>query len=492
MRGGSSGPGVPVLTVAESRGPVWSLRERLLCGLRMLSLCGLGRCVTAHKELVSMEEQDARVPALEPFRVEKVVRPGGVEDKRGDRGCEAPPLIYYVPDFISKEEEDYLLRQVFNAPKPKWTQLSGRKLQNWGGLPHPRGMVPERLPPWLQRYVDKVSDLSLFGGLPANHVLVNQYLPGEGIMPHEDGPLYYPTVSTISLGSHTVLDFYEPRQPEDDAPIEQRSVSGLEVLETEQDSLHLCLLGLSFQLQDLEQGLGSWTLAYSRIVQLQAELRGAAERVDALLAFGEGLAERSEPRAWASLEQVLRALGAHRDTIFQRLWQLQAQLISYSLVLEKANLLDQNLEVEGDSDGPAPGGIWGPWAPSTSLTPAELEWDPAGDVGDLGPSGQKISRRPGVPCELCGYREPQGSGQGLEDKKRQASPSPSDVMLEVDHGAPASASRRPLTLFLLLLFFLLVGATLLLPLSGVRCCSHARLARTPYLVLSYVNGLPPI
>nr|XP_008534459.1 PREDICTED: alpha-ketoglutarate-dependent dioxygenase alkB homolog 6 isoform X3 [Equus przewalskii]XP_008534460.1 PREDICTED: alpha-ketoglutarate-dependent dioxygenase alkB homolog 6 isoform X3 [Equus przewalskii] len=120
---------------------------------------------TGCMELVSMEDQDARVPALEPFRVEQ-----------------APPVIYYVPDFISKDEEEYLLRQVFNAPKPKWTQLSGRKLQNWGGLPHPRGMVPERLPLWLQRYVDKVSDLSLFGGLPANHVLVNQYLPGEGIM----------------------------------------------------------------------------------------------------------------------------------------------------------------------------------------------------------------------------------------------------------------------------------------------------------------------
>ncbi|XP_004859024.1 alpha-ketoglutarate-dependent dioxygenase alkB homolog 6 isoform X5 [Heterocephalus glaber] len=151
-----------------------------------------------------MEEQDARVPALEPFRVDQ-----------------APPVIYYVPDFISKEEEEYLLRQVFNAPKPKWTQLSGRKLQNWGGLPHPRGMVLERLPPWLQRCVDKVSDLSLFGGLPANHVLVNQYLPGEGIMPHEDGPLYYPTVSTISLGSHTMLDLYKPRQPEDDDATEQ-------------------------------------------------------------------------------------------------------------------------------------------------------------------------------------------------------------------------------------------------------------------------------
>uniref|UniRef100_G1RLP2 Probable RNA/DNA demethylase ALKBH6 n=2 Tax=Nomascus leucogenys TaxID=61853 RepID=G1RLP2_NOMLE len=173
-------------------------------GMLNLEIGGDARGRIGCKELVLMEEQDARVPALEPFRVEQ-----------------APPVIYYVPDFISKEEEEYLLRQVFNAPKPKWTQLSGRKLQNWGGLPHPRGMVPERLPPWLQRYVDKVSDLSLFGGLPANHVLVNQYLPGEGIMPHEDGPLYYPTVSTISLGSHTVLDFYEPRRPEDDDPTEQ-------------------------------------------------------------------------------------------------------------------------------------------------------------------------------------------------------------------------------------------------------------------------------
>ncbi|XP_006867398.1 PREDICTED: alpha-ketoglutarate-dependent dioxygenase alkB homolog 6 [Chrysochloris asiatica] len=155
-------------------------------------------------ELVSMEEQDARVPALEPFRVEQ-----------------APPVIYYVPDFISKEEEEYLLRQVSNAPKPKWTQLSGRKLQNWGGLPHPRGMIPERLPLWLQRCVDKVSDLSLFGGLPANHVLVNQYLPGEGIMPHEDGPLYFPTISTISLGSHTVLDLYEPWMAKDEDATEQ-------------------------------------------------------------------------------------------------------------------------------------------------------------------------------------------------------------------------------------------------------------------------------
>lgn len=83
-------------------------------------------------------------------------------------------------------------------------------LYSTGGLPHPRGMVPERLPPWLQRYVDKVSDLSLFGGLPANHVLVNQYLPGEGIMvttyPHPNSlGTYFPQISKSLRGRVTFM-----------------------------------------------------------------------------------------------------------------------------------------------------------------------------------------------------------------------------------------------------------------------------------------------
>ncbi|MEE6490502.1 hypothetical protein FKM82_015895 [Ascaphus truei] len=71
-------------------------------------------------------------------------------------------------------------------------------------------MVQEKLPAWLQTYSEKISSLGVFGGKAANHVLVNEYHAGEGIMPHEDGPLYYPTVTTISLGSHTLLDFYLP------------------------------------------------------------------------------------------------------------------------------------------------------------------------------------------------------------------------------------------------------------------------------------------
>ncbi|XP_041599368.1 nesprin-4 isoform X3 [Vulpes lagopus] len=275
-----------------------------------------------------------------------------------------------------------------------------------------------------------------------------------------------------------------PSSSEDPAGGRHREhlISGQEVLEAEQDSLSLCLLGLGLRLQDLEQGLGPWASAQSRMVQLQtlqADLRGAAERVDALLAFGEGLAQRSEPQARASLEQVLRALRAHRGSIFRRLWWLQAQLVTYSLVwptlavpapgtnstiamtlssdqvFEEANPLDQDLEVEGDVDGPGPSGVWGPWAPSSLPIPAELEWDPAGDVGGLRPLGRKTAWMPGAPCELCGHRGPQGRGQDLEDMlmsgfshrkhlaghrrrsllrksqdKKQTPPSLQDVMLE--------------------------------------------------------------
>ncbi|XP_034417107.1 alpha-ketoglutarate-dependent dioxygenase alkB homolog 6 isoform X2 [Cyclopterus lumpus] len=133
-----------------------------------------------------------------------------VEDLKQFVVNDAPPTVYYIPDFISEDEESYLQQQVYKSPKTKWTQLSGRRLQNWGGLPHPRGMLAEKMPDWLRTYCEKISSLGAFGGKTANHVLVNEYKEGEGIMPHEDGPLYHPTVTTVSLGSHTLLDFYAP------------------------------------------------------------------------------------------------------------------------------------------------------------------------------------------------------------------------------------------------------------------------------------------
>lgn len=57
-----------------------------------------------------------------------------------------PPLVNYIPNFITKEEEKEIVQKVNSAPLPKWTQLSHRRLQNWGGIPHPKGMIAEEIP----------------------------------------------------------------------------------------------------------------------------------------------------------------------------------------------------------------------------------------------------------------------------------------------------------------------------------------------------------
>ncbi|XP_011703443.1 PREDICTED: alpha-ketoglutarate-dependent dioxygenase alkB homolog 6 [Wasmannia auropunctata] len=123
---------------------------------------------------------------------------------------EIPGTACYIPNFITEEEERQIIKRVNSVPQPKWTQLSHRRLQNWGGIPHPKGMIAEEIPDWLQRYIDKVTALNAFekGVLP-NHVLINEYLSGQGIMAHSDGPLFYPVVTTVSCGSHTLLDFYK-------------------------------------------------------------------------------------------------------------------------------------------------------------------------------------------------------------------------------------------------------------------------------------------
>lgn len=121
-----------------------------------------------------------------------------------------PDTACYIPNFITEEEERQIIKYINSVPLPKWTQLSRRRLQNWGGIPHPKGMIAEEIPSWLQKYIDKVTDLNVFESrvLP-NHVLINEYLSGQGIMAHSDGPLFYPVVTTISCGAHTLLDFYK-------------------------------------------------------------------------------------------------------------------------------------------------------------------------------------------------------------------------------------------------------------------------------------------
>jgi len=75
------------------------------------------------------------------------------------------------------------------------------------------------MPPWLTNpVVDRISSLGVLEDAPhgINHCLINEYLPGQGIMPHEDGDAYFPVVATVSLGGSLVLDVTEKRKVDSD------------------------------------------------------------------------------------------------------------------------------------------------------------------------------------------------------------------------------------------------------------------------------------
>ena len=62
---------------------------------------------------------------------------------------------------------------------------------------------------WLVPLLQRLArDTEAFGpGKEPNHVLLNAYMPGQGIMAHQDGPLYHPGACIVSLSSPTVMHF---------------------------------------------------------------------------------------------------------------------------------------------------------------------------------------------------------------------------------------------------------------------------------------------
>lgn len=68
--------------------------------------------------------------------------------------------------------------------------------------------------------------------------MVNEYKSGQGIMTHFDGPLFYPIITIISCGSHTILEFYEAidDNPEYLATLDEHTTTVNEMNSTEHNS----------------------------------------------------------------------------------------------------------------------------------------------------------------------------------------------------------------------------------------------------------------
>ncbi|KAG9257320.1 uncharacterized protein F5Z01DRAFT_679943 [Emericellopsis atlantica] len=128
-----------------------------------------------------------------------------------------PNTAYYIPNFITEDEERLLLDKIASAPKPRWKQLTHRRLQAWPSELVQNKLLHAPLPAWLDDPVVTrlksipLSDADqtwLFEDSPhkgPNHVLINEYPPG-------DGAAYWPVVCTVSLGDSLCLNLYRSKE----------------------------------------------------------------------------------------------------------------------------------------------------------------------------------------------------------------------------------------------------------------------------------------
>ncbi|KAJ4304681.1 hypothetical protein N0V90_000208 [Kalmusia sp. IMI 367209] len=126
-----------------------------------------------------------------------------------------PPEFYYIPNFITAEEEASILQKI---PAQRWVTLSHRRLQaHPSTLTKTNTLLAAPLPSYLvSPIVERFKHLGIFEGTPhsqPNHVLINEYRRGEGIMPHEDGSAYAPVVATVSLGASICLEITRKPPP---------------------------------------------------------------------------------------------------------------------------------------------------------------------------------------------------------------------------------------------------------------------------------------
>lgn len=122
---------------------------------------------------------------------------------------EVPDLLY-SPEFISREEEAELLRNIDREP---WLSDLRRRVQHYGykydyrsrSIDDSMRMGP--LPAWLLPIRERLVERGLFCTQP-DQVIVNEYEPGQGIRDHVDcEPCFGPTIVSLSLASACVMNF---------------------------------------------------------------------------------------------------------------------------------------------------------------------------------------------------------------------------------------------------------------------------------------------
>lgn len=118
--------------------------------------------------------------------------------------------LLFKPDFLSLDEADVIVNHIDNED---WSTELSRRVQHYGYKYDYRSkhidesMKVKELPEWAKYIGHKLLMEGLFQKEP-DQVIINEYLPGQGISPHVDCvPCFGDVVASISFLSPYIMTF---------------------------------------------------------------------------------------------------------------------------------------------------------------------------------------------------------------------------------------------------------------------------------------------
>ena len=138
----------------------------------------------------------------------------------------AVPGLFLYPDFISAGAEEELLKEI---DEQLWMVDYARRLQYYGFRneleePYQLIAIPLQIPPRMHKLSEEIVDKRLLD-LQPDQVIINEYMPGEGIRPHKDRNYYENQICGVNLGSSCVMRFIRGKNLEIvDVEIPRRSL----------------------------------------------------------------------------------------------------------------------------------------------------------------------------------------------------------------------------------------------------------------------------
>ena len=138
----------------------------------------------------------------------------------------AIPGLFLYPDLIDEARETQLLNEIDSQI---WIVDYLRRLQYYGyrnELEKPYDLIPFPIPmpPAIDQLSKELVDRKIIQ-LQPDQVIINEYVPGEGIKPHKDRAYYENQICGVNLGSGCIMRFIKGMNEQViDVEIPRRSV----------------------------------------------------------------------------------------------------------------------------------------------------------------------------------------------------------------------------------------------------------------------------